>query len=360
MNKQIKFLHTPPGSKPFYKEEALFRNKIEKTLSNYFEKWNFFPIETPIIDYFDVYSPILSDEMKRGSMRFIDRDGELILLRNDITLFAAKLVASRATENNNTMKFYYSDAIIRCEKSGAPEEYHQIGCEIVGNNYAIQEIEILCILFESLKLLEVKNYMFHIGDISFYQSLFSDISKEDLFNILKSIRLRDKKQLYTMLSNLNVDQEIKNDCLLASTFIGTLKELENLSFSKKGKKAITHLTEIGKILTSLNYIENVNYDLSELSNLSYYNGIIFHVYARGSETPLVSGGRYDLLFKELGLEKAAVGFIYWLYPLEKLLNNSAYLKADSSENVKISKTPAEDFKKAINLISQNKKINLDY
>jgi len=42
MQKRLKFLNTPPGSKPFYIEEAIFRNSIEKTLGSFFEKCGFF------------------------------------------------------------------------------------------------------------------------------------------------------------------------------------------------------------------------------------------------------------------------------------------------------------------------------
>ena len=111
-NKKL-FLHTPPGSKPFFKEEALFRNNIEKKLFNFFEKCGFFLIETPIIDYFDAYKEFFSAEKSKNCIKFIDREGDIILLRNDITLFAAKMIASRTTDNDNILRYYYSDSIIR-------------------------------------------------------------------------------------------------------------------------------------------------------------------------------------------------------------------------------------------------------
>ncbi|OHD09602.1 MAG: hypothetical protein A2Y34_15380 [Spirochaetes bacterium GWC1_27_15] len=361
MNKKTKFLHTPPGSKPFYKEEAILRNSIEKTLSNFFEKWGFFPIETPIIDYFDVYSPIFSDELRKNTIKFVDKDGEVILLRNDITLFAAKLIASRIADNNDMLKYYYSDAVMRYEKSDSLHEYYQIGCEIVGDNFTYQEIEVLSILLESLPLLEINDYILHIGDVSFYQNLLESLPKENLYKILDAIRLRDKRTLLRLLDENNLSEDIKNDCLLASTFIGSLSELENLGFSQKTKPFLDNLINIGKILYSLGYKEQITFDLSELSKLNYYyNGIIFHLYSKGVETPLVSGGRYDLLFRELGIKKCAVGFSFWLYPLEKLLTGKDFSSKEDVENILIEKSPEQSFKDAIKKVRENKKIDLIY
>ncbi len=359
MDKKIKFLHTPPGSKPFYKEEALFRNAIEKKLSSFFEKWSFFPLETPMIDYFDVYSDVLSEDMKRSGVKFVDRDGEIILLRNDITLFAAKLVAGRVSNDKSTLKYYYSDSIIRKEKSGNSEEYYQIGCEIVGDDFTFQEVEILCILLESVDKLQIKESVLHIGDISFYKTLFADVADFDLDIILSFIRIRDYKSLENKLNEMKINEEIKNDCLKASKFIGDLDGLKALDFSKKGKTSVARLENIINILYSLSYKDKIVVDLSETASLNYYNGVVFHLYSNKVETPLVSGGRYDTLFDKLGLKKSAAGFSYWLYPLEKLLNKD-YLKTDSSFDIPIGEDASENLKKAVDMVRENKKINICY
>jgi ATP phosphoribosyltransferase regulatory subunit len=113
-------------------------------------------------------------------------------------------------------------------------------------------------------------------------------------------------------------------------------------------------------LEKAGYGDYMTIDLSELSDLDYYNGIIFNMYANGAEMPLVSGGRYDLLFKELGQEKSAVGFSYWLYPLEKVLHEKLTLE-ENCEDMKISKDNfVDDFQKAIKEITAGKKVQLNY
>lgn len=363
MKKKNLFLHTPPGSKPLYMEEAYFRNAIEKKLCSYFDRWGYLPIETPMIDYFDIYTSFLTERQKKGSIRFVDRDGNLVLLRNDITLFAAKALASRMGENRgseNRLKYYYSGQIMRCREKNAPEEYYQIGCEIVADEFRQEEFEILCILMESAKYLGVPEFYLHIGDISFYQFLLAGCEEKN--EIFRAIRKCDSAALKKLLNQSELSRELQEDLLKAASFIGSPEELTALEFSEEAERAIAPLRLLVSRLVDadVGYEHSLVVDLSELSELDYYNGIIFHMYVQGAEMPLVSGGRYDLLFKELGLNKSAVGFSYWLYPLVKVLNGRFAIAEDWENAVITEENLIEDFKTAIRKVNEGRKIRLDY
>ena len=359
MKQKKLFLHTPPGSKPLYMEEALMRNVIEKKLCSYFDHWSYLPIETPIIDYFDIYTPFLSEKQKKGSIRFVDRDGNLVLLRNDITLFAAKALAARMAEDGKGAKYYYSGQIMRCREKDAPEEYYQIGCEIVGNNFKHEEFEILCVLIESCKHIGVDNFKLHIGDISFFNQLLDGFDDSHTrAQIFTAIRKCDIPSLKEILEKTALNAEIKDDLLRSASFIGGAKKFMDLALSDKANKALLPLKKLVGQLIEAGYDDFITVDLSELSELDYYNGVIFHVYAEGVEMPLVSGGRYDLLFKQLGVEKNAVGFSYWLYPLEKVLNSKLSLESEA-EIIEVSdENFVADFKKAINQVNNNIKVQI--
>lgn len=365
LRKMLKFLNTPPGSKPFYLEEAIFRDSIEKKLGNFFEKCGFFLIEPPLIDYFEPYYEIFKNyDKEKSCLRFINRDGDIVFLRNDITLFASKLIASRFNEKSRVLRYYYSDSIIRITNSKEMEEYYQIGCEIVSNelnNFFIdQEVRILLILFESLDLLNIKDFFLHIGDISFYQKIFADLNFKDLNEILKLIRIRNFLQLENKLKELKIDFSKIEDCINIAKFIGCLNELKNINISPKNKSYLSSLTEIGSRLYDLGYKDKIVFDMSELPYFDYYNGIIFHIYSKGLEVPIASGGRYDLLFEKLGSKKMAIGFSFWLYPLEKILSKK--LKIDNNKKVIMinEKTSDKKFMNALKEIKKDYSVYLKY
>ena len=53
-------------------------------------------------------------------------------------------------------------------------------------------------------------------------------------------------------------------------------------------------------------------DFSIISDLDYYNGIVFRGFINGIPTGILSGGQYDLLMKKMGKRSGAIGFA--VYP----------------------------------------------
>lgn len=49
-------------------------------------------------------------------------------------------------------------------------------------------------------------------------------------------------------------------------------------------------------------------DLGLVNRSNYYTGVIFRGYAEGSGATILSGGRYDNLIAEFGLDVPAIGF----------------------------------------------------
>jgi len=361
MEKKRRFLNTPAGTKPFFLEESLFRTEIVKLLSNYFTRWGFIPITPPIIDYYDIYENLLSEELSKGSIRFIDRNGDIVLLRNDIALFCAKIIASRLSSNNSILRYFYSDTIIRGEHNNLPEEYYQIGCELVAEKFSYQEIELITILMESKKELGIKDCVLHIGDISFYDKILKGIDENSYLEILETIRNRNKSSLKKIINSLKLDENIKKDCIIASNFIGTFDQLFNLPLSNIGKKALSNLENIGTIITKIYNSDEIIFDLSEPPKLKYYDGIIFKLYSKESGSIIASGGRYDLVYKKLGINKKSVGFSYYLQQLEKILNIDNFIKEENVEKIKTDEKNKElTFIKAINDIKSGKNIEIIY
>ena len=214
MKQATKLLHTPPGGKALFKEEALLRHTIRNKMIRFFEDWNFFPFETPVFDYYDVYASALNERQRRGSLRFVNQEGELVLLRNDITLFASKSLASRTQAGEENIRYYYADQIVRSHRRNTPEEYYQIGCEIVFDSLSYEELELVVILLESTELLGLTTTLLHICDVSVLQFLLQEISKKDSDAILHAIRTRDQIMLAKLLASSPIAEEKKADIIV--------------------------------------------------------------------------------------------------------------------------------------------------
>ncbi len=73
-------------------------------------------------------------------------------------------------------------------------------------------------------------------------------------------------------------------------------------------KALDYPKTLLRKLEEKNISDSVMIDLGLVNRSNYYTGVIFRGYAEGSGATILSGGRYDNLIAEFGLDVPAIGF----------------------------------------------------
>src|SRR3989442_3129747 len=92
INTPQRLVHVPPGVQCFVGDEARSRRRIEETVVQAFEGWDYEEIIPPLYDYAEVFAgPALSPK----TYSFVGRDGSVLALRPDFTSLLAKVTAGR-------------------------------------------------------------------------------------------------------------------------------------------------------------------------------------------------------------------------------------------------------------------------
>src|SRR5260370_36170068 len=92
MNTPQRLVHVPPGVQCFVGDEARGRRRIEESVVQVFEGWDYEEIIPPLYDYAEVFAgPALSPK----TYSFVGRDGSVLALRPDFTSLLAKVAAGR-------------------------------------------------------------------------------------------------------------------------------------------------------------------------------------------------------------------------------------------------------------------------
>jgi len=134
----------PTGVRPLLIEAAARRKRIEQRFVERLESAGYDEIILPILDFVDVYAPVIAPDAARRSYRFTDRDGELVALRSDFTPMVARALAPSLSTDARLRVFYRGD-VIRCDRTplGTNREMFQIGAELIGDASADADLEAL-------------------------------------------------------------------------------------------------------------------------------------------------------------------------------------------------------------------------
>ena len=311
----------PQGSESFFFEEAFIHRKVTEALQNLFNSWGYLPVETPVFDLFDVYRSLIPQADTDKIYRLIDRDGDLLMLRSDITLFLARQMGLILRQEDLPARICYSDSILRHQNSEgiSHNEFFQSGIELVGQSGLRGDMEVLLLLNKTVELLDIPAQV-HLGSHALFNLVFRSFSEDQKAEILNLISLREFDQLMEFCSPVSGKEKAEAEAELFG-FIGSGSDLQKLMNQKAagrekikglfGEEAASELRYLIKLADKLKEADagkSFQIDLSEVGSQAYHTGIVFQVYMHGMDTAVISGGRYDSLLEKFGINAPSVGF----------------------------------------------------
>jgi len=318
-------LRTPQGTESFFLEEAYRHRQLLRMTEDHFASWGYLPVLTPVFDYYETYRPLLDHSQVERSYRFPDREGELLMLRSDITLFLAKQMGLSLKDAPLPRRVYYADSILRHqeEEDISSDEFFQSGAELIGLKGRDGDLEILILLHNLLDAMRLPPWRLHIGSRAILDSVLGE--KADPAELGDLLEIRDREGMYRLIG------EEKTNLLL---FLGTPDEFTGKSTDLVGSigdssarsvvaAAVEDIKSLALELSAVISMENIRIDLSEHGGQPYYTGFTVRAYVDGANSAIASGGRYDKLLGSFGSPSPAVGFSLMMRKIEPLSEYAA-------------------------------------
>ena len=317
------------GVRDIMPEDKIIRNQIAEKLTNTFEKYGYSPLETPIIERFDVLSAKggageESDAMKE-TFQLTDQGGRKLGLRFELTLSFSRVIGMNP---NIKMPFkrYEIGPVFRDGpiKLGRYRQFWQCDVDVVGTKNMLADAEITLLAlncFEKLGLdayLQINNRKILKGIIEF-AGINPDKADSAIISIDK-LEKYGRTEVTKELEQKGIDDTQITKLLSAFNITGTNEEklamLKNTITNPAGQEGIKEVEEI------LGYLdkkarEKIVFNPALARGLGYYTGPIFEGYLKNSQitSSICGGGRYD---KMIGLllgtdrEYPAVGISFGL------------------------------------------------
>ena len=311
----------PPGVKDSLPDEAEKIERIEECILKVLEGCGFKRVITPFLEYLDVLSIGLGDDLRERVFKFIDpTSGRVVAVRPDITPQVARIVATRMRDYKLPLRICYNEKVFRYQepRSGRPREIQQVGAELITKGLSPEaDAEVIIIAINSLKCLGLKNFKIDIGEAGFVRGMLNATMLDDKEKgrIKDAIALKDGSALEVILDNLGnkITNKYKKVLKTIPSLFGGKEVLEKASSIAEGRQAkiaVANLSNILKILDTKGFQKFITFDLAEMRGFDYYTGIVFEGFAMGLGKAIMSGGRYDNLMQKYGYPCAAIGFAF--------------------------------------------------
>ncbi len=312
----------PTGVSAALFDSARRRRRLEAELSGLLEERGFAEVLLPILDYFEPYRPLLTGRRLEQLYRFVDRDGQLLVLRGDFTPMLARLLAPHLDDLELPLRLCYRGDVVRHQplRPGRMREYSQLGAELLGGARAAADEEMLTLFCDLLLAARgsdpasagadghgLRLVLGAAGALD--EALLAAVgeSGDSAFELAQRIARRDR----SAARRAGLAEVVERGYPTDPSVLGGAGE------------TVSELLELRDRLASVYRAAGVDIevDLAEFAAAAldprigpatgqrgYYDGLMFAAYAPATALALGVGGRYDRVFRSLSGECSAVGF----------------------------------------------------
>ncbi|OGM02855.1 histidine--tRNA ligase, partial [Candidatus Woesebacteria bacterium GWA1_41_8] len=295
-------LQTLKGFRDFLPKEAKKRQYLKNKFIETFELFGFEPLETPTLEYEELFWGKYGQEADKLIFKFTDEGGRRVAMRYDQTVPTSRILAMYQQNLPMPWRRYQIQNAFRAEKPqrGRFREFTQCDIDIFGTTSPLSDAEVLAVGNTLLKNLGFKAFKILINDreILFQLMKAAEIQEEIQLSVIQSIDKLDKK------SREEVEEELRQKGLT----IETIHKLFNTFDASVPTPTLQETIDYAESLGIAK--ENIEFTPRLARGLDYYNSIIYEFVIEGySAGSVAGGGRYDNLIKQLsGVDIPATGY----------------------------------------------------
>ena len=327
------------GTFDYMPEDMAIRNRITDVLRKSFEKYGYLPIETPMLNYYDLLSYKYGEDAEiLSEIYHLTDQGERDLgLRYDLTVPFCKVVG---LSKGLTMPFrrYEIGRVFRNGpvKAGRTREFYQCDVDVVGIDNRYIEAEQILMAINTYRELGIEIYVRYnnrklMSGIILASGVDSD-NIDKVIGVIDKLEKVSKEELYDMLREIGLKDEVIDK--LFELFSMDYSQYESINFADDIKEAnklfdegLSEIKELNGYLLELGIIDDCKFTPTLARGLSIYTGVVFEFYdkLKRINCAIGAGGRYDKIitnFMNNGEEYPAVGLSFGLEPIFVILKEN--------------------------------------
>ena len=323
---KLKNFEKPIGFRDLLPEVTNQKRIIENRLQTLFSRWGYQEMTTPTLEFDQTVGKASAIEDAK-MFRLLDRLGNTLVLRPDMTAPIARVVSSILRNETLPIRLSYHANVFRAQENeaGRFSEFYQSGIELIGEKTPDADAEVLTLAIQSLKEVGIDTFQIVVGHMGYIEGLFAEyVQDEDKKNALKEALAERNFVGYRKYVEENIESEKGKESLIELLQLqGDLESLGKaleIASSDGAKQAIEELQQIWQLVQLYQVEANLTFDLTLVPHLEYYTGMVFEGNGEGIGFPVCSGGRYDSLLAMFNNPQYATGFALHMDRIIELTN----------------------------------------
>ncbi len=296
-----------------YDEQAVF------LLRSLYSKYGYKQYKMRKFEEYDLYVRNKDFLISDSVITFTDTNGKLMALKPDVTL---SIVKNTKDSEGSVQKVYYDENVYRVSKgTHSYKEIKQAGLECIGDIDSYCVCEVLSLAVKSLMTIS-ESCVVDVSDLAILFAVYDyiGISYETRKKMTSLISDKNTHEMKRLCADMSVSDE--NTALLEEliSYNGTPDEvLPRLKIMADKTGAQAEFTEFESVVSSLDkeLQSKLRIDFSVVSDINYYNGIVFKGFIDKIPDSVLTGGRYDSLMQSMSRKSKAIGFAVYIDMLER-------------------------------------------
>ena len=320
------------GTEDFFGKEQIIRNYIIDTLKNIFNNYGYLPLDTSILNNYDLLAYKYNDgaEILKEIYKLTDQGNRELALRYDLTIPFCKFIANQK-ELRLPLRRYEIGKVFRNGpvKLGRCREFYQCDCDIVGIDGTDIEVEQMIMVIEAFRRLGI-DIIVKWNNRKLMTSLIKyagiNIDTDMVIGVIDKKEKMSLNNLYKEFESIGISNDMASK--LMNLFSMDISEYNNLDYDDElFREALIEINDINNKIISLGLTDNTVFTPTLARGLSIYTGIVFEFYDKLERLTcsLGGGGRYNKIITDFindGNEYPAIGLSFGLEPIYTILKSN--------------------------------------
>lgn len=288
-------------------EDQLVFDYIKNIIEETFKKYQFLPIDTPLIEKNEILFAKGGGETEKQIFS-IESESRDMSLRFDLTVPLARYVSEHFSDLNFPFKRYHISKVYRGERNqkGRYKEFYQCDIDIIGNNsLSIYNDALLPkVIYEIFQKLNFEGVSFHINNRKLLNGYFNSLGIEDTTEVLRIIdklaKIGEEATIDLLAEEISKEkaQEIVGFLSMQGSNEEILAALEKEEGNDLYKEGFEELKAVYQYMREFEVPDqNIKIDPTITRGLDYYTSTVYETFLKGYESigSVCSGGRYENL-----------------------------------------------------------------